>query len=360
MQNRQVELAGGGLSGKVFHSIFEGIISLENLFFAWDDFKDGKRKKRDVQEFGYNLEENIFQLHSELKTKTYEHSDYTAFYVRDPKLRRINKACVKDRILHHAVFRIFYHVFDKIFIFDSYSCRIEKGTHRAINRLNKFARKASKNNTRACYALKCDIRKFFDSIDQNILIGLVKNEIKNADAVWLVEKIIKSFSTAPGKGLPLGNITSQLFANIYLNELDRFAKHELKVKYYLRYSDDFLIISENREYLEKIIPEISRLLNEKLKLSLHSDKIIIRKWSQGVDFLGYVSFPRHRILRTKTKRRVFKKIETLARQVKDNKISEKSFNQSLQSYLGMLKHCNAYGVKKELEALISKVNRDST
>jgi len=162
---------------------------------AWYEFKKGKRNKIDVQKFEYNLENNIFQLHQELKTKTYKHSNYKSFYIKDLKLRKIHKACVKDRVLHHAVFRILYPIFDPTFIFDSYSCRIEKGTHRAVNRLQKFTRKVNKNNTRNCYILKCDVKKFFDSVDHNILISLVQKKIKDKDTPWLIKEIIKSFST---------------------------------------------------------------------------------------------------------------------------------------------------------------------
>ncbi|PJA84818.1 MAG: RNA-dependent DNA polymerase [Candidatus Nealsonbacteria bacterium CG_4_9_14_3_um_filter_37_13] len=287
-----------------------------------------------------------------MKAKTYKYSNYKSFYIQDPKLRRIHKASVKDRVLHHAVFRILYPIFDPTFISDSYSCRIKKGTHRAVNRLQKFARKVNKNNTGNCYILKCDVKKFFDSIDHDILIPLIQKKAHDKNAIWLIKEIIKSFSTFPNKGLPLGNITSQLFANIYLNELDRFVKHRLKIKYYIRYCDDFGILSDNKECLEELIPKINNFLKAKLKLSLHSDKISIRKHHQGIDFLGYVSFPYHRILRAKTKRRMFRKIKRRIKELKQNKISKESFNQTIQSYLGILKHCNAYKLKEELKIRI--------
>ncbi len=353
MNQRNIKTCrGGGRCSKIFHKI----ISLENLFSAWDEFKKGKRKKLDVQEFEYNLEDNIFKLHQGLKDKTYCHSNYTSFYVNDPKLRHIHKACVKDRILHHAIFRVLYPISDSIFIFDSYSCRNGKGTHRAVNRLQKFARKVSRNNTQPCSILKLDVRKFFDSINHDILISLIEKRIPDKNAIWLIEKIIKSFSASINTGLPLGNITSQLFANIYLNELDRFVKHELRIKYYIRYCDDLAILSDNREYLEGLIPQINNFLKEKLKLSLHSDKIIIRKYHQGVDFLGYVSFPYHRTLRTKTRRRMFRKIGQRIKKLRKNEISEESFDQTLQSYFGILKHCNSFKIKKELLTKINHAN----
>lgn len=310
---------------------------------AWKEFKRGKIKKKDVQKFGNNFKNNIFSLHNELRKKTYSHLNYFSFYVKDPKLRHIHKACVKDRILHRAIFRILYPVFDKTFIFDSYSCRDRKGTHRAVNRLNDSARKVGRNNTKTCFILKLDIKKFFNSIDQDILINLIKKKINDDYTIWLIEKIVKSFP----KGLPLGNITSQLFANVYLNELDKFIKHRLKIRYYIRYCDDFLILSRDIEYLKNLIPQIDCFLKDNLKLFLHPDKIIIKKYHQGIDFLGYVSFPYHRILRTKTRNRIFKKLEDIG-----SPIISKNFEQVLQSYLGVLKHCNSYKLKKEIKNLL--------
>jgi len=325
--------------------LFEDVISLDNLFSAWREFSRGKMKKADVLEFKLNLEDNLFRLHHELKNKTHKHSHYTAFTVCDPKLRRIHKATVCNRVLHHAIFRILYQIFDKSFIFDSYSCRIGKGTHRAVARLEKFCRQLSRKNSRNIFALKFDVRKFFDSVDQNILLSFIKRKIYDENTIWLVEKIIKSFPA----GLPLGNVTSQLFANIYLNELDQFVKHQLKGKYYLRYCDDFLILGKTENQLREFISSIKYFLEENLKLDLHPDKIIIRKYRRGIDFLGYIVLPHHRILRTKTKKRMLKKIKEKKFLLKENLISEESFNQSLQSYLGVLKHCAGYRVKRKIE-----------
>jgi len=340
----------GGLNRKIYHkNVFYEIISLENLFLAWQEFRKGKTNKIDVQEFEFNLEDNLFELHQELKSGTYQHSHYATFNVCDPKLRRIHKACVRDRVLHHAVFRILYPIFDKRFIFDSYSCRIEKGSHKAINRLEKFCRKLSKNNSQNIFVLKCDVRNFFNSIDQEILLNLIKSKIGDEDAVWLIDKIIKSFLN----GLPLGNVTSQLFANIYLNELDQFIKHKLKIKYYLRYCDDFIILEESKECLIGLIPLIDNFLKEKLKLTLHSDKIIIRKYHQGIDFLGYVSLPHYRLLRTRTKKRIFRKIKIKYQDLERGLICEEFFNQSLQSYFGIFKHCKGYKIKKRIYLLLN-------
>ena len=327
---------------------------MENLFLAWREFRRGKRNKLDVQRFEFNLEDNLFRLHRELQDRTYCHSHYTAFSVCDPKPRRIHKACVRDRILHHAVFRILYPVFDKSFIFDSYSCRLDKGTHRAVRRLELFARRLSRNNRKNIFALKCDIRKFFDSVDQDVLLKLISRKIQDDKTFGLTGLIIRSFGKEPNKGLPLGNVTSQLFANIYLNELDQFIKHKLKQRYYLRYCDDFIILDEDENRLSKLIAVIADFLKESLKLTLHSDKIIIRKYHQGVDFLGYVALPHYRVLRTKTKRRILKKIGNKYQELKRGLISERSFRQGLQSYFGVLKHCRGWKIKKDIFQSITK------
>lgn len=327
---------------KLVHS-YNYIISIENLLLAWKEFAQGKKNRKDVQEFEFRLMDNIISLHNELVAKTYNHGSYQAFKICDPKPRDIHKANARDRLLHHAIYRILYPFFDKTFISDSYSCRIGKGTHRAINRFRAFAFKSSINNTKTCWALKCDIRKFFANINHEILLKILKQYIPDKDIVWLLGKIIKSFSGASNwTGLPLGNLTSQLFVNVYMNEFDQFVKHKLKIKYYIRYCDDFVILSDNNEYLHDIISKTSSFLKQKLKLSLHSDKIEIRKHRQGIDFLGYVNFPYHRILRTKTKRRMFQKIEKRIKKLKHDEISKESFNQTFQSYLGVLKHCSSY------------------
>jgi len=255
---------------------------------------------------------------------------------------------VRDRVLHHAIFRILCPIFDKTFIFDSYSCRDEKGTLKAVLRLEQFCRKASRNNHKIIYALKCDIRKFFNSIDQEILLKLIRKKIDDENAIWLIDKIIKSFES----GLPLGNVTSQIFANIYLNELDQFVKHKLKIRYYLRYCDDFVILSEDGSHLYDLVNIISEFLNHDLKLTLHPDKIVIIKLKQGIDFLGYVVLPYHRVLRTKTRKRVLRKITSKKKDLAKGLISDRSFNQSLQSYLGVLKHCEGYGIIRKIENIL--------
>jgi len=330
---------------------FEDIISLENLLEAWKEFIVGKKGKKDIQFFSMRLMDNIFSLHNDLINHTYTHGGYQAFKINDPKPRDIHKASVRDRLLHHAIYRILYPFFDRTFIADSYSCRDDKGTHKAINKFRSYFQKVSQNNTKTCWVLKCDIRKFFANIDHEVLIGILKEYISDENIIKLLENVIESFTARKGKrvGLPLGNLTSQLFVNIYMNRFDQFMKHKLRVKHYIRYADDFVILSENKRKLENIVDPISKFLHDRLRLDLHPDKVSITTVSSGVDFLGMVSFTDYRILRTKTKRRILKKISLKHKMWQEELITEDSFRQGLQSYRGILKHCNGFGVLKKIE-----------
>jgi retron-type reverse transcriptase len=321
---------------KLIHK-FEDIISIDNLLDAWKEFIKGKRNKKDVQKFQFNLMDNILSLHYDLISHNYKHGGYKCFKINDPKTRIIHKAIVRDRLLHHAVYRILYPFFDKLFISDSFSCRNYKGTHKAINRFSEFSYIVSKNNTKTCWVLKCDIKKFFASINQNILVNILERYVSDKNIINLLKKIIFSFySTEQGVGLPLGNLTSQLFANVYMNEFDQFIKHKLKVRYYIRYVDDFVILSENRGYLGDIISIMQSFLQNELKLKIHPDKIFIKTSFSGIDFLGWVNFTDHRVLRGKTKNRMLKKIED-------------DYNlKTLASYFGLIGHGNMYKIKDNI------------
>ncbi|KKR07519.1 MAG: Retron-type reverse transcriptase [Parcubacteria group bacterium GW2011_GWC2_39_14] len=346
MNNRSVNDIGG--NEFVGHSVFDKIISIENLYGAWREFKRGKTSKKDVLCFEFNLEDNLFNLAEELKLGNYLVEKYDFFYVRDPKLRPIHKASVRDRVVFQAVFRVLYPVFDKQFIHDSCSCRYKKGIHFAVARLRRFCAKVSNNYHQQAFALKCDVKKFFYSIDHVILKKLIKRNIEDTRLLHLIDIIVDSFSVAPEKGLPLGNVTSQLFANIYLNELDIFIKHELHEKFYLRYCDDFIILSESQSHLFDLIPIISEFLSSELKLKLHPGKVQLKKMTQGIDFLGYVTLPYYGVLRTKTKQRMFRKVIAASEKLDADLIDKIGFNQVLQSYLGILQHCQSFWLQQEL------------
>lgn len=283
--------------------------------------------------------DNILALHTELRNKSYRHGDYHHFRISDPKPRDIHKASVRDRLLHHALHRQLYPFFDRTFIPDSYSCRIRKGTHKAMDRFRVFSYRVTKNHTRTAWVLKCDIRKFFASVDQKILMDSIRWYVQDSDVVWLIGQVVGSFN--PGildKGLPLGNLTSQLLVNVYMNEFDQFVKHNLKIKQYLRYADDFAVFSRDRAYLENILPAMREFLERKLKLTMHPDKIFIQTVASGVDFLGWVHFPNHRVLRGSTKRRML-------RYLTENKYRD----DMLQSYRGLLRFGNTKKLQLKIE-----------
>jgi len=210
---------GGGLPKGIsikrqFSHSFDDIISVENLLLAWQEFICGKRMKQDVQEFALHLMDNILALYADLAQLNYAHGVYQHFRIADPKPRDIHKASVRDRLLHHALYRQLYPFFDCLFIADSFSCRTGKGTHKALERFKYFSNSVSKNTTKTVWVLKGDIKKFFANINHSILISLLQKHIKDQNLLSLLENIISSFSVSPGKGLPLGNLTSQLLVNI--------------------------------------------------------------------------------------------------------------------------------------------------
>ena len=284
------------------------------------------------------LMDNILALHRDLANGTYTHGKYQAFRIADPKPRDIHKATVRDRLLHHAIYRVLYPIFDKTFIADSFSCRKEKGTHKALNRFRSFGQKVSKNDTKTCWVLKCDIQKFFASVDHRMVLDMLETYIPDKKIAWLLDRVRSSFSsTRPGIGLPLGNLTSQLFCNIYMNEFDQFVKHQLKAAYYIRYADDFALFCENRGWLVEQIPKTRNFLQEKLHLTLHPKKLFLQTVSSGVDFLGWVHFPDHRVLRTSTRNR-------MNRRTRENPTPE-----TYNSYLGLLGHGNTEKLQRELK-----------
>lgn len=310
---------------------------MENLLGAWKEFARGKRKKGDVQYFEQNLMHNLIVLHNDLAKRSYRHGPYYAFRISDPKPRNIHKASVRDRVLHHAMYRTMYPFFDRAFSSSLYSCRKQRGTHKAIQKFRAYARQSSRCNARTCWVLKCDIQKFFPTIDQDILLGILSVYIPDADIIGLLREIVTSFHGVHiGKGLPLGNLTSQLLVNVYMNEFDQYVKHFIKARYYVRYADDFVLISHDKSWLQNQIVYIEDFLTRVLSLTLHPTKVLIKTLASGVDFLGWVSFPFHTVLRTATKRR-------MRRRILEHPVPE-----TIQSYLGLLKHGNTKKLQDEI------------
>ncbi len=348
MNDRRSVIGGGGVHSCDYYDV----ISTDNLFFAWEEFSYGKHSNKEVAKFEPCLEGNLFRLHELLSNGAWRPDPYKVSVIQDPKKRTIHAASVRDRVLYQALYRKLYPIFDRSFIHDVYSSRDLKGTHAGVKRFAIFASKVSRNHTRPAFALKCDVRKFFDSIDHNILMLLISSKIADKKLADFVASVINSFHHTPGKGLPLGNVTSQLFANIYMNEFDQLAKHKLKAKYYIRYCDDFVILDNSLSWLESLIPIISTFLWEKLALHLHPSKVEIRKLHNGVDFLGYVSLPHYAVLRTRTKNRMLRKIREAKRLRDSGAISTKRFMNIVASYTGMLKHCKRKKILEQIKAII--------
>jgi RNA-directed DNA polymerase len=321
---------------KIYTGKFEEIFSYQSLLKSWLEFRNGKKKKSDVADFSLNISRNIFDLKEDIMNGVYCHGIYEFFQIREPKLRDIHKATVRDRVIHHAIYRAVYPYFDKFFIFDSYSCRLDKGTHKALAGFKSFVRKEGLNNTKTVWVLKGDIRKCFASVDHQILKKIIGCYIVCQKSIQVIHAVIDSFP----KGIPLGNLTSQLFINLYLNEFDQYVKRVLKVSKYIRYADDFVIFSRDKRCLENLIPKIKIFLADNLKLELHPEKVFIKTVSSGVDFLGWVHFEKHRILRTSTKVRMY---QTIFPDTKPEVIA---------SYLGLLKYGDTYKIKNDLEEKI--------
>lgn len=314
-------------------SLLESLHSVENIFLAWEKFSAGKRSRPDVIAFRSHLEDNLFSVRDQLRDGTYRHDDYHAFVVNDPKRREIHKSTVKDRVVHQALVNVVEPLFERRFIFDSYSCRVGKGAHAGVRRLQNALARTSRNDARQVWVLKCDIAKFFASIDQARLLELVGNVVHDEGIMRLCRIIVGSFHSAPGKGIPLGNLTSQLFANVYLNKLDQFVKHTLKCRNYLRYCDDFVFVETDRTRLDGYLAAVRFFLGDGLALSLHPRKVTIQPFRRGVDFLGYVLFPHGIVPRTKTLRRAENRLT----------VSNRS------SYFGYLSHAKSVEARRLLE-----------
>ncbi len=256
---------------------------------------------------------------------------------------------MRDRFVHHLFYQDLTKIYDPTFISHSLSSRKGKGIHVGITALKSMAQKVSRNGKRPCYGLKMDIKRFFDSVDQDILKRLLRKRISTPLFLHCLDSVIDSFNVQKGKGIPLGNVTSQLFANLYLHPLDHYMKYELREKYYLRYCDDFLILSHDREHIFSLIAPIRHFLAEQLQLELHPQKVIVRKLSEGIDFIGYVLFSQHMLLRSRTKRRMKKRLKESFALCMGGRLDEITMHQKLQSYLGMLSHANQYELTQVLK-----------
>lgn len=336
---------------ETYNNLYPGIYNLSNLILAWRKGRKGKTKKEYVKELEKNILKNLLELQQEIKNQTYKPKPLKTFILRDPKTRKISKSEFRDRIVHHALFRIIELIFDKTFIYDSCANRIGKGNLFALNRFDYFKRKVTKNNSRIAFCLKADIKHYFQEVNHKILLEMISRKIKDEKVIWLINQILgNGFSD---KGMPLGNLTSQFFANIYLHELDYFVKHKLRAGYYIRYVDDFVILHNSREQLEIWKQEIDKFLKEKLSLELHPHKSKIIPLSRGIDFVGFRNFYYFRLLRKRNLRKILFKIE----KYKNGELNKEKLLEGFNGWNAYAKWADSYKLRREI---IKKIYSNST
>jgi len=357
------------------------IFTFEKLYQAYLDCRKTKRKTINALEFEWNLERNLFQLQKELETKSYRPGRSICFAIKDPSPREIFAATFRDRVVHHLLINEIESIGEKKLIFDTFSCRKNKGTHLAIKKLKKFIKKITENYKREAFYLQLDISGFFMSIDHNILYSLFKKMVSKQnrphewkkDVLWLARVIIfnkptknyyikgnvslfdfvpprKSlFNSGPHRGLPIGNYSSQFSANLYLNELDQFIKRGLKCRYYIRYVDDLVLLDENKEKLKYLKDKINLFLKGNLDLELNSNKTKLQPVDKGISFLGYFVKPDYILIRQKVVKRLKNKLYQLNKILNSKfKIPDSKILAMINSYYGHFKHAFSFNLRKDI------------
>ena len=346
----------------------EKIFSYENLLKQYYQCRKRKRNTINAIKFEMNLENELLKLQKELETQIYNPGRSIYFVVTKPKPREIFAAGFRDRVVHHVLVDYLEPIWEPKFIDQSYSCRKKRGAHKAIEDLKKYLRIITNNHRRPAYYLQLDIRSFFMSLDKDILFALINKRVKNSKVLWLAKKIIfhdpttnyycKSkmsllklipshislVAVAKSQGLPIGNLTSQFFANVYLNEMDQFVKHQLKIKYYLRYVDDLVILSENKEELKIWRDRIDKFLQEKLKLKLHPQKQILQEVNKGINFVGGIIRMDYVLMR----KRVINNLRQRLLNFNQCPITTREMLSTINSYYGQFKNCNTFHLRKKL------------
>lgn len=324
-----------------YKNLYQELCSEENLALAFKKARKRKSQKPYVIEFENNLKQNLEILRLELLSKKYKPKPLRTFVIRDPKVRKIRKSYFVDRIVHHAICNILNPIFEKRFIYDSFANRVGKGTLNAIKRFDKFKKKVSKNNTRNCYVFKADVKHYFDEVNHSILISILRKKIIDEKLISLISKVLKNHSDKIG--MPLGNMTSQFFANIYLNELDQFVKHELRARYYIRYVDDFVILNNDKNVLESHKEKIDIFLKNRLKIELHPTKSNILLLKRGISFLGFRNYPHHKLLRKTNVRTMWKRI---------SQGDYDSICEFLEGWMSYAKQANTYNLRHKVADII--------
>lgn len=327
---------------KRYGYLFEKIVSFENLLLAAKKSLKGKKHTFQAAVFYFNLENEIIALQKELETKKYTPLPLRIFFIREPKVRKIGAAHFRDRVVHHAICNILEPVFEKSYIYHSYACRVGKGTHRAIQHAQRYCRMY-----REGYFVKCDIKKYFESIEHRILKDMLNKKFKDPELLWLLDIIINS----PGgtrKGIPIGNLTSQHFANFYLDKLDHFVKDALRVKAYLRYMDDFILFGNDKKELQQLKENISDYLIQMLHLQLKEKSVLLAPCTTGVPFLGFRIFAGLIRMKQENKKRWVKKLKRRMKEYESGEIDEQTYARCLNSMTAHVKTANTLHFRRSL------------
>lgn len=332
---------------------FHENLTFEKLLEAHYRASKHKRNKKEILEYEMDLETNLVNLESNIRGGNYQLGKYRVFVVYEPKERVIKSLPYVDRIVHQWYIEEFIKPFIlPRFILDTYACIPNRGTHKAVDKLQRFMRKKKRENSHY-YILKCDIRKFFDSIDKYVLYEIIKKYMKEKELYEFTKKLI--FDQSGEKGIPIGNYTSQYFANIYLNELDQFIKNQLRLEYYVRYMDDFILLLDSKEEAKRCKENINTFLNQYLKLELNAKSRYYPN-AMGIDFCGYRIFPTHRLIRTRSKTKMKRIICKWKRLQQEGKWNQTMTRASYQSWLGHAKHANCYRLTKKMSFLFFSLN----
>ena len=349
---------------KKIRNLYPKIYDFENLFCAYKDGIKQKRDRPDIMRYTENLEENLITLQNELIWLTYKVGRYRSFFVYEPKKRLIMALQFRDRVAQHAIYRQLNPLLDKQFIFDSYACRKDKGTHRAVARLQYWFRQTDRKPQKFYY-LKLDISKYFYRIDHDILMDILRRKIDDKPLLQVLEGIVNCEDTKFGLpmgmdigdiafdemlaevGLPIGNLTSQMFANLYLDQLDQFCKRQLHLHYYIRYMDDVIILHDSKKHLERVKNQIADFLAKNLHLQLNN-KTCIRPTSMGAEFVGFRVRSTHVILRRKTARKMVKRLQYVFAAYRMGEIDRDAMERTVASYRGILQHFNSHGMADKL------------
>lgn len=323
-------------------NLFERIVGFENLMLAAKKAFRGKKDREPVARFYFSYENELLELERELRSGDYSPKPYSAFEIFEPKKRRICAADIRDRVVHHAICNVIEPMLDKTLIYDTYACRTGKGTHAAIERARCFAKRFS-------FFLKCDIRKYFETVDHEILKRQLSGKFKDGRLLRLLFRIIDHPvpGGVPGKGIPIGNLTSQLFANYYLSELDHFLKDRMAIRGYVRYMDDFLVFGTDKGLLAEHFSGIRRFVGERLRLEIREEVSFIAPVLQGIPFLGFRIFPGMVRLKRENLVRFRRKVKSLENAYLNGALEEERLADSVRSMIAHISHADTYRFRRE-------------